>query len=286
MDGLICPWLGAGWPLVALESHQNGGYLPASSHISVTAAQAVTRETCSDAHCDLRKVRFAKAKYGDLSGEAPVGWALTGFWHTFKAPTRDQKQSVARMDMSSHSMSNSSDCQVSMLWNWYTIDACFLSESWHITNNGMFAATCIGVILLGVILEFLRRVGKEYDALILRQFQRHVSAQAALSKASKSAGASCCAPAEVGSTGPRIVTFRATPLQQLVRSVIHAITFGLAYIIMLLAMYFNGYIIICIIIGAGIGKFVCDWMVHKVVIDDEDSQEAPKGVEEPTVCCG
>ncbi|KAK6074000.1 ctr copper transporter [Seiridium cupressi] len=191
------------------------------------------------------------------------------------------------MDMSSSS--SSSDCQISMLWNWYTIDACFLSTSWHITNNGMFAATCIGVILLVVALEFLRRIGKEYDALILRQFQRHVAAQAAMSSSkAETEPVSCCSPPEepeIAKPGPRTVTFRATPLQQLIRSIIHAVTFGAAYIVMLLAMYFNGYIIISIIIGAGIGKFVCDWMVHKVVIG-LDEKGGAGGIEEPTVCCG
>jgi solute carrier family 31 (copper transporter), member 1 len=176
-----------------------------------------------------------------------------------------------------------------MMWNWNTIDSCFLSESWHIKNEGMFAATCIGVILLVIVLEFLRRVGKEYDALILRRFQQHVTNQVALAKSSKSdTSTSCCGPPpeEAPSTGPKVVTFRATPLQQLIRSVIHAVTFGVAYIVMLLAMYFNGYIIICIIIGAGIGKFVCDWMVHKVIVDTEDSKGGPTGIEETTVCCG
>jgi hypothetical protein len=35
---------------------------------------------------------------------------------------------------------------------------------------------------------------------------------------------------------------------------------------MLLAMYYNVYIIICIFIGAGLGKFVCDWMTKTVVV--------------------
>jgi copper transporter 1 len=176
-----------------------------------------------------------------------------------------------------------------MLWNWYTIDACFLSSSWHITNNGMFAATCIGVMLLVVLLEFLRRIGKEYDALILRQFQRHVAAQFAISSSKvETEPVSCCAPPEepeIAKPGPRTVTFRATPLQQLIRSVIHAVTFGLAYIVMLLVMYYNGYIIISIIIGAGIGKFVCDWMVFKVIVG-LDEKGGAGGIDEPTVCCG
>lgn len=205
-----------------------------------------------------------------------------------------------------------------MLWNWYTIDACFLTPSWHITTHGAFAATCIGVILLVVALEALRRLSKEYDEHIQRDFAARMSllangdaGQPAASSSSSPSpagpgvcpaapGAAAAAAAAVGGTAgealaPQTVTFRASPLQQLVRSVLHAATFGLAYIVMLLAMYYNGYIIICILIGALLGKFLCDWMTKTVVIDAAGSTRttvANKGgnggtvVEDPTVCCG
>ena len=35
--------------------------------------------------------------------------------------------------------------------------------------------------------------------------------------------------------------------------------FAVAYFVMLLAMYFNGYIIICIFIGAFLGSFIFSW---------------------------
>ncbi|PYI11665.1 hypothetical protein BO78DRAFT_443847 [Aspergillus sclerotiicarbonarius CBS 121057] len=168
------------------------------------------------------------------------------------------------MDMSSSSSSSSStECKISMLFNWYTVDACFLSSGWKVANHGMFAVTCIGVVLLVILVEFCRRMGKEYDAFLARQFQRQAIASA--------------------STNGQ-VTFRVTPLQQLIRAVIHAVTFGGAYIVMLLAMYFNVYVLICIFIGAGLGKFLCDWMV--VTIDLDGICNEAKGVEEPTVCCG
>ncbi|KJZ77668.1 hypothetical protein HIM_02845 [Hirsutella minnesotensis 3608] len=163
-------------------------------------------------------------------------------------------------------------CKISMLWNWNTIDACFLSSSWHIRNNGMFAATCIGVMLLVVLVEFLRRMGKEYDAFLLRQARRELAHRYVDGKMFD-------AP---------VITFRATVLQQLTRSVIHALTFAGAYIVMLLAMYFNGYVIICIFLGAGLGKFLCDWLVVEIDVDQGQNAEpsSVKGIEEPSVCCG
>ncbi|KIX00134.1 uncharacterized protein Z518_10271 [Rhinocladiella mackenziei CBS 650.93] len=191
------------------------------------------------------------------------------------APAAAATSSGMSMDMG---MGSGSSCKISMLWNWNTIDSCFLASSWHVKNEGMFAASCIGVAFLVVGLEFMRRVGKEYDTAILRQFQRHIAAQAAELKIQRSSD-SC-------RTEPQFVTFRTTPLQQLIRSVIHAVTFGVAYIVMLLAMYFNGYIIISIIIGALIGKFLCDWMVQKVPIGAMVDNSKGHGVAEPTVCCG
>ncbi|RYP22111.1 hypothetical protein DL765_001870 [Monosporascus sp. GIB2] len=186
------------------------------------------------------------------------------------------------MNHGSHSdMGGEAACKVDMLWNWYTIDACFLTRSWRIQNQGMMAATCIGVILMVICLEFLRRLGKGYDDLIQRQFQRHVAAQPTTTP---SLGDNSCAG--LPAAEPQIVMYRASPLQQVIRSIIHAATFGLAYIIMLLAMYFNGYIIISIFIGAGIGKFLCDWMVVKVVLNNEGGGKGATGIEETTVCCG
>ncbi|KAI1407407.1 Ctr-domain-containing protein [Hypoxylon sp. FL1857] len=178
------------------------------------------------------------------------------------------------MDMGS----SNATCTHAMTWNWNTIG--FLAESWQIQNEGTFAASCIGVFLLVICLEFVRRLGKEYDSFVLRQFQQHVAAQVRASKLDDS---------EAPTPGPQTVTFRATPLQQLIRSIIHAAAFGIAYILMLIAMAFNGYIIISIIIGAGVGKFLCDWMIAKVVVGDEIEGRSSKGaasLEEPSMCCG
>lgn len=68
-------------------------------------------------------------------------------------------------------------------------------------------------------------------------------------------------------------------------------TFAVAYCIMLLAMYFNGYIIICIFIGALLGKFLCDWESYKFPISGpatgpQSSVNKGGAQEELTYCCG
>ncbi|KAL5114615.1 hypothetical protein ACEQ8H_007520 [Pleosporales sp. CAS-2024a] len=198
------------------------------------------------------------------------------------------------MDMGHASASNSTTgmgmgmgmghCKMEMLWNWNVIDSCFLSSSWHITNNAMFAASCIGAFFLVVALEFLRRSGHEYDAYLLRQFQRQLRhQQLALATATP---ADCCEPR--APMPMQYATFRATALQQFIRALIHGGTLALAYIIMLLVMYYNGYIFISIILGAVAGKFLCDWMVVRLPYGGEgttDERRVSVGAAGPTGCC-
>ncbi|KAM0805791.1 Ctr copper transporter family-domain-containing protein [Usnea florida] len=172
----------------------------------------------------------------------------------------------------------SGHCQTSMFWNWYTLDACFLSTTWHISSRGMFAGSCIGVIGLVVLLEFLRRLQREYDRHI--QLVRTRDRKAGLAfRRSKTSGSDASRDhagtaaledpphsavpllreweglaAPLG--GPGLVP---TVLQQGVRAGIYVLQFAVAYIIMLLAMYYNGYIIICIFIGAFVGFFIFSW---------------------------
>ncbi|KAG7119560.1 Copper transport protein CTR4 like [Verticillium longisporum] len=182
-----------------------------------------------------------------------------------------------------HGTAEGSACKVSMLWNWDTVDACFLAESWQIENNGMMAASCVGVALLVVVLECLRRLGKEYDGMIIHQVQRRAAYLSTDHKSPRESAGCCAPPDSVAIMPPRMLTFRASPLQQVVRAVVHAVTFGVAYIVMLLAMYFNGYIIISIIIGAGLGKFLCDWLVIRVQVGGGGGAgEEATGIDETT----
>ncbi|KAK3291772.1 Ctr copper transporter family-domain-containing protein [Chaetomium fimeti] len=158
-----------------------------------------------------------------------------------------------------------SGCKISMLWNWYTIDSCFIASSWKITSTSVFAGSCIGVLLLVMSLELLRRSVKEYDRFLLRQHSAAPTAQ----KVTGSPALPAAAPG-----------FRPTVLQQAMRALLHMVQFAVAYFVMLLAMYYNGYIIICIFIGSFLGAFVFQWEYLGV------SNGQTSAAKEATVCCG
>ncbi|KAI1479350.1 Ctr copper transporter [Daldinia eschscholtzii] len=176
------------------------------------------------------------------------------------------------------------NCQINMLWNWYTVDACFISSSWHITSKGMFAGSCIGVILLAILLEFLRRSVKEYDSYLIR---KNVSngLVSVVSHADHENGRASPKPGQTFAGGLPSVNsasgngYRPKLFEQAIRAFLHTAQFVVAYFLMLLAMYYNGYIIICIFIGAFIGSFIFQW-------EKLGGGQQTSAAKEATVCCG
>lgn len=68
----------------------------------------------------------------------------------------------------SHSMGGG--CKTSMLWNWNTIDACFISAQWHIRTTGAFVVSVLAVFALVILLEAVRRVARAYDRRIAEEY--------------------------------------------------------------------------------------------------------------------
>lgn len=132
-------------------------------------------------------------------------------------------------------------------------------------------------------LEFLRRMTREYDRYVMAERMRYMRRLGGSSSSSNNRlveevaespnSAGHQADGKTGlmarSSGFKAKTatgefkgleiFRPTLLQQLIRAGLHMITFAVAYFVMLLAMYYNGYFIICILIGAFIGAFIFNW---------------------------
>jgi hypothetical protein len=65
---------------------------------------------------------------------------------------------------------------VSMLWNWYTVDTCFLSSTWHNNTKAKFAGSVIGVFFLVIAIEGFRRLARDCDRHITKQAMAHHTA--------------------------------------------------------------------------------------------------------------
>lgn len=152
-------------------------------------------------------------------------------------------------------------CKISMLWNWYTIDTCFIARSWHVKSRGGFAGSCIGVFFLVLVSQWLHRFAREYDVALMAKYARD---QYPSKESDSDSGLTVARP------NPGLYAFshqwlwrplnaagmKPNVFEQLIRAILFTLEWGLSYIIMLLFMYYNGYIIISCILGAFFGRLL------------------------------
>ncbi|ODV88607.1 hypothetical protein CANCADRAFT_32146 [Tortispora caseinolytica NRRL Y-17796] len=171
----------------------------------------------------------------------------------------------------------SSTCKISMLWNWNTIDACFIHRGWHITSRGMFAGSCIGIFLMAFTTMGVNRALREFDRYIVRSRLAEAGIGAGGRSGSmndkdisveESADPGATAPVAGGmdTTTPTAyisgimageINGKVYPAlwQQLLKAFLYGVYVCGSYFCMLLAMYYNGYVIICLFLGFMFGHF-------------------------------
>ncbi|KAI9841371.1 MAG: Copper Transporter integral membrane protein that functions in high affinity copper transport [Sclerophora amabilis] len=187
--------------------------------------------------------------------------------------TPSTTSTVSGTSMRSTDRSSSADCNSSMFLNWYTRDVCFLSSVWHVTSYVQFAVSCVCVVGLVLGFEWLRRVQRTYDRHIIHRFNATAGTTSEAvgfgsgtgddnSKADDDDSPHSAVPllgdwaANQTTTPPRRGGHVPHPFQQAVRAALYTLQLAVAYLIMLLAMSFNGYFLICIVVGAFVGSLV------------------------------
>ncbi|KAK1826273.1 Tctr2 protein [Podospora conica] len=118
-----------------------------------------------------------------------------------------------------------------------TTGTCFVTSSWCIDTPRALAGACVGVVSLMMLLELLRRAAIDLDRAIV-------------ANAKDNAGLRVAGLA---------LEYRPSFWEQLMRAVVHVCVVVVAYTLMLIAMSFNGYMIICMWIGAFLGFLVFRW---------------------------
>ncbi|CAL1706435.1 unnamed protein product [Somion occarium] len=126
-------------------------------------------------------------------------------------------------------------CSMNMLWNTQIEDTCIVFRSWHISSTTAFVFSCLIVVALGVLYEWLRRAQSNLDVKIA----------ASLSAQGKGKGRS---GEHTGTTVP--LTARLT------RAFLYGLTVFLSFFLMLVFMTYNAYLILAVVVGAAIGHFV------------------------------
>ncbi|WFD42036.1 copper transporter complex subunit Ctr4 [Malassezia psittaci] len=164
-----------------------------------------------------------------------------------------------------------------------SMDMSGMSSMGGSSNKGKFAGSCVGLAFWAMLTELVRRWAREYDRFIIaeateqlaierekypEEFDQHrfrgafggTAPQLRPRKPSSRIGraiSSIFNPTYL--LGTQQMRLRPTLIQQMVRSILYAVQFTSAYLIMLVVMSFNAYVFISVVLGAMIGHFVASW---------------------------
>ncbi|PBP15898.1 high affinity copper transporter [Diplocarpon rosae] len=207
-------------------------------------------------------MRMAMATSVALSTSLSVAQATSPVVQAIATPVAGAAMSM--------SMGGGDGCKLSMLLNWHTIDACFLSSIFHIRSSFTFFLACLGAFALVISLEFIRRFQREFDRYLRKRnkYLRDKEYGPPAEMEEKLLDQPTEIRADDGTKPKAIVVV----LQQFSRGLIHVGQFSISYCVMLLFMYSNGsylsisfnvllrgpasnrrFIIISILVGALVG---------------------------------
>ena len=112
----------------------------------------------------------------------------------------------------------------------------------------MFASSCIGLAGLVLLLGFFRRMTREYNRYLVQWNTTQGHSQSPSSAFNSESLLQLDSASKGNPAGNRLAEkpaslepFRPSILQQSVRAGLHMLQSGIAYIIMLLAMYYNSF---------------------------------------------
>jgi len=150
-------------------------------------------------------------------------------------------------------------CKMNMLWNTDIINTCIIFRSWHVSSTSFFIGSCIVIVLLGILYEYLR------------VFQRKVDYHVALSLQAKgkgkprTSGSGRNSPEDSEDSGlltgrklfrPSITGTSVPPITRALRAVLYGATVFLSFFLMLIFMTYNAYLIAAVVIGASLGHYI------------------------------
>ncbi|KAL2110556.1 hypothetical protein VUR80DRAFT_1034 [Thermomyces stellatus] len=116
-------------------------------------------------------------------------------------------------------------CSMSMLLNWDVKNVCIVSSQWHIRSTFDLIASLVAVILIAAGYEALRAASRKYELAVTRR---------------------------VGSA-PRRNQTEISRQAKVTKAVLYALQNFYAFMLMLIFMTYNGWIMISVSLGAFVG---------------------------------
>jgi len=161
------------------------------------------------------------------------------------AATADTTMDHSTMDhggMDHGGMGDGDSCNMSMLFTWNTKNLCLVFEWWHVRTTPGLIFSLLAVVALAAGYEALRKVSRTYEASVAK-------------KASE-------LPNEDTSTEttPRWLigknALAASKRAHMIKAILYAVQNFYAFMLMLLFMTYNGWVMIAVSVGAFVGYFL------------------------------
>ncbi|KAI7861311.1 Ctr copper transporter family-domain-containing protein [Spinellus fusiger] len=131
-----------------------------------------------------------------------------------------------------------STCQMNMIFNWQIQDVCVVFEWWHIHSVMQMILSCIAITIIAVAYEYLRAQSVVLDKCYKKALENDHEEQTR----------------EYNSLLGRDRPFPRS--NAVMRSLLYACLTAISFWLMLVFMTFNGYLMLTIVIGAGVGHFL------------------------------
>jgi copper transporter 1 len=130
-----------------------------------------------------------------------------------------------------------------MIFNWQIEDTCVVFEWWHIKGPATFILSCIGVALIAAFYEWLRA----YSNRIEYKWKEAAFLAAARDDEQEEERNSTYAYYQQHAQLSR--------KRECIKSIYYAILVAISFWLMLVFMTYNGYLMMAVVLGAGLGHF-------------------------------
>ncbi|KAF7315661.1 FAD-binding FR-type domain-containing protein [Mycena indigotica] len=181
------------------------------------------------------------------------------------------------MDHSEHDLATAmARCSMNMLWNTQIIDTCIVFRSWHVTSKAYFFGSCLAIVALGILYEYLRAFQKSLDTRIAIALVASGKGKTRARSGSRSGRSSPDEDAGLLS-GRRMFKVAATGtpvplLLRLVRAGLYGATVFLSFFLMLVFMTYNAYLILATVLGAALGHLIFNSNINIDALLSEESK--------------
>ncbi|CAP60106.1 uncharacterized protein PODANS_1_4220 [Podospora anserina S mat+] len=159
----------------------------------------------------------------------------------------------AHMGHGDHGGDGQNMCNMNMLFTWDTNNLCIVFRQWHISSNFSLFVSLLAIVALGAGYEALREAIRRYEAAVTRRANsvpREIESRYQDEEDHEQ-------DAETAPFFGAVITGQnrdeVTKRAHIIKSVLYAVQNFYAFMIMLIFMTYNGWVMLACSFGAGLG---------------------------------